>query len=361
MLTATGPALGQITYTRILKNGNLKIHEMKPNGRDDKTLRFPSTKVGFPRWSQDGRQLAVTAFQPSRVPTHSWDVFGISARNGAVSKISDFKDLLDPDTRSFSYTFPWYKAYSRNSKSMAIFSVTQTGGPNSGGNGGGVVEVPVLEIHSLTRVANPILVAVDAQKNGRHHGGEGVDWSPTRSLLAAPLESSAPFLSGGGPGETTAIFVIPPSLAAVQRGRARQVTFPRADSNIQTGELWTEHDYQPRFSPNGARLLFVRSFQRHRLLSSLTPDLDIQSLHILNLNTGRDTLLRTFPQGTYITTVAWSPNARQIVFDLAKQKQSPFGPLQQGDARTNQIYRINSNGSGLRQLRGNGNGTPDWR
>lgn len=354
-------ASAQIAYTRLQANGTIKLHQMNASGGADTTINFPFGNVGFPKWSQDGSQLAVTAFQPKKTPSHTWNVYALTNAKGAGRQITRYKDLLDPNTKSFSYTFPWYKAFSRNGNALATFSVTQTGGPNSGNDGGGVAEVSVLEIHSLTRVANPILVCVDKTKNGRHHGGEGLDWSPTKNVLAAPLESSSPFLNSSGNGETTAIFLIPPSLAAVQKGRASQVTFPRADANIQTGVMWTEHDYQPKFSPNGIGLLYVRSFQAHSLLTSLNPDPDIQSVHILNLNTGVDTQLRSFPQGTYITTVDWSPDGKRIVFDLALQTKSPFGPLQQGDAKTNQIYIMNNNGGGLKQLRGNGNGTPSWR
>ncbi len=361
LLTGLGSASGQVTYTRQGNNGVLKLHEMQPNGNGDTTINFPLNQVGFPTWSKDGAVLAVTAFQPAKVPTHTWNVYGISRATGAVSKLTDFTDILDPKTQSFSYTFPWCKAFSSNGRSMAVFSITQTGGPSSVGEGGGVVEVPVLEIHSLTGVANSILVHVDKTRDGRHHGGEGVDWSPTQTILAAPLESSAPFLSGGGPGETTAIYLIPPVLSAVQLGRARQVTFPRADSNIQTGVFWTEHDYQPKFSSNGTKLVYVRSFQSHSLLTSLTPDPDIQSLRILNLTTGVDKQVRSFKQGTYITTVDWSPDGKRLVFDLALQANSIVGPLQQGTAATNQIYIINADGTGLKQLRGNGNGTPAWR
>lgn len=352
---------GQITYVRQLPNGTLKLHQMTPNGTNDTTINFPFALVGFPTWSKDGSQLAVTAFQPSKIPTHTWNVFSLNQGRGAARKLTDFTDILQTNPATFSYTFPWYKAYSPNRSAMAIFSVTQTGGPNSSGDGGGVVELPVLEIYSLTTNANPILVHVDKTKNSRHHGGEGVDWSPDGRRLAAPLESSAPFLSGGGPGQTTAIFLIPPALAAVQNGRAVQVTFPRADANITTGIFWTEHDYQPKFSPNGAGLLYVRSFQNHALTTSTVPDPDIQSLHIMNLNTGVDKRLRTFPQGTYITTVDWSPDGKRIVFDLAKQLNSIIGPLQQGDPKTNQIYIMDNDGTGLKQLRGNGNGTPAWR
>ena len=332
---------------------------MRPDGTGDRTINVPFAKAGFPTWSRDGAQLAFSAFQPGNVPSHTWNVFGLSSRTGVLRKLTDYHDLLDPNNVAFSYTFPWYKAYSANRGALATFSLTQTGG--SGDGGGGVVDVPVLEIHSLTTAANPILVHVDKQQNGRHHGGEGIDWSPTQNVLAAPLESSAPFQSGGGAGETTAIFLMPPVTQAVEQGRARKVTFPHADANQTTGVLATEHDYQPKFSPNGVGLVYVRSFQTHALLTSLDPDPDIQSIHIMNLNTGVDQVVRMFPKGTYITTIDWSPDGTRLVFDLALQQNSPVGPLQQGNAATNQIYVINADGTGLKQLRGNGNGTPAWR
>lgn len=351
----------QITYTRLLNNGNLQIRQMRPDGTGDTLVQFGFNRVGFPTWSRDGSRLAVTAFRKNRVTNRTWNVFERRPGTGNVNQLTNLRDILDPKSNSASYTFPWHKAYSPNNRFMAIFSLTQTGGPGDGG-GGGVVEVPVLEIYSLRTNANPILVHVDKTQNGRHHGGEGVDWSPARNLLAAPLESSSPNLSSSGFGQTTSIFLVPPALASVQNGNARRITFPRADADIVSGVMWTEHDYQPKFSPNGSRMAYVRSFQAHALLTSLFPNPNIQSLRVLNMNTGADVEIRRFPQGTYITTLDWSPNADRIVFDLALQaSNSIVGPLQQGDPRTNQIYVVNSNGTNLRQLRGNRNGTPSWR
>lgn len=356
-----GVVEAQITYTRVLRNGNFEIRQMRSDGRGDVRVALPFNRVGFPEWSRDGSRLAITAFRPNRVTNRTWNIYERRPNQAGVAQLTNFRDILDPDRTSFSYTLPWHKAYSPNNRLMAVFAMTQTGGPGSNG-GGGVVDVPVLEIHSLVGVANPILVHVDKTRNGRHHGGEGVDWSPARNLLAAPLESSAPFLSGAGSGQTTGIFLIPPQLAAVQNGLARQITFPRADANIQTGVMWTEHDYQPKFSPNGNGLVYVRSFQAHSLLTSLNPEPNIQSIRILNMTTGADREVRRFPAGRYITTIDWSPNGNQVVFDLAIQAQNQVvGPLQQGNPATNQIYVMNTNGTGLRQLRGNGNGTPSWR
>jgi hypothetical protein len=356
-----GQATAQITYTRILPNGRFEIRQMQPNGGGDTRIPLPFNLVGFPEWSRDGSRLALTAFRPNRVTNRTWNIHERRPNRAGVVQLTNYRDILDPQTNSASYTFPWHKAYSPNNRLMAVFSLTQTGGPGSNG-GGGVVDVPVLEIHSLVGTANPILVHVDKTRNGRHHGGEGVDWSPARNLIAAPLQSSAPYLSGAGFGETTAIFLIPPRLAAVQNGLARQITFPRADASIQTGVMWTEHDYQPKFSPNGNGLAYVRSFQSHSLLTSLNPSPGIQSLRIRNLTTGADRELRRFPPGRYITTLDWSPSGNQLVFDLALQAQNQVvGPLQQGNPRTNQIYVINTTTAQLTQLRGNGNGTPSWR
>ena len=355
LIGIAGPLQAQIAYVSVGQNGTLQLHQMNADGSGDTLIGVPFSNPGFPTWSRDGALLAVTAFDGALQGLHTQNVYSISRATGAVQKLTDYHDILDPNNVALSYTFPYYKAFSPDRSALATFSLTQTGG---GGNG--VVDLPVLEIHSLTGAANPIQVHTDKGRNGKHHGGEGVDWSPTQNVLAAPLESSAPFLSGGGPGETTAIFLIDPVNAAVLQGRARQVTAPRADADISTGLVWTEHDYQPKFSPNGVGLAYVRSFQAHALLTSLTPNPDIQSLHILNVNTGADTQVITLPAGRYVSALDWSPDGTQLVFDLALQMNSVVGLLQQGQPDTNQIYVVNVNGTGLTQLRGNGNGTPSW-
>ena len=355
-LGIAGPLQAQIAYVSVGPNGTFQLHQMNADGTGDTLIGVPFSNPGFPTWSRDGALLAVTAFDGALQGLHTQNVYAISRATGGVQKLTNYLDILDPANVALSYTFPYYKAFSPDRSALATFSLTQTGG---GGNG--VVDLPVLEIHSLTGVANPIQVHTDKGGNGKHHGGEGVDWSPTQNVLAAPLESSAPFLSGGGPGETTAIFLIDPVNAAVLQGRARQVTFPRSDADISTGLFWTEHDYQPKFSPNGVGLAYVRSFQAHALLTSLTPNPDIQSLHILNVNTGADTLVITFPAGRYVSSLDWSPDGTQLVFDLGLQVDSGVvGLLQRAQSATNQIYVVNVNGTGLTQLRGNGNGTPSW-
>jgi hypothetical protein len=117
----------------------------------------------------------------------------------------------------------------------------------------------------------------------------------------------------------------------------------------------------PKFSPNGVGIAYVRSFQSHNLTSSQNPNPDVQSLHILNVNTGQDTQLIQFQQGIYITSLDWSPNGSALVFDLGVQPNTIVGPPQAADPRTDQTYVINTDGSNLRQLLGNGAGQPSWR
>ena len=361
LLWCIAPASAQIYYTAVDANGNSHLARINGDGTGNTGINLPFTTLINPTWSRDGLVVAVTAVDPKAGSQHSSNVFGFAPTTGGISQLTNFTDIFDPQTNSFSYTFPVQKAFSLDRSALAVFSIVQTGGPNSTGTGGGVVNLPVLEIFSLTAATNPIEVLVDAQQNGRHHGGEGVDWSPTQNVLAAPLESSAPYQSGGGSGETTAIFLINPVTAAKQTGQVRQITSPRADANISTGVVQSEHDYQPKFSPNGTGLAYVRSFQSQNLLNSLTPNPDIQSLHILNLNTGADTQIAQFPEGIYITTLDWSPDGTALVFDLGKQPNSVAGLLQQADPATDQVYVIKTDGSGLRQLLGNGAGQPSWR
>ena len=183
-----GPLQAQIAYVSVGPNGTFQLHQMNADGSGDTLIGIPFSNPSFPTWSRDGALLAVTAFDGALQGLHTQNVYSISRATGAVQKLTNYLDILDPANVALSYTFPYYKAFSPDRSALATFSLTQTGG--TGANG--VVDLPVLEIHSLTAAANPIQVHTDKGRNGHHHGGEGVDWSPTQNVLAAPLESSAP-------------------------------------------------------------------------------------------------------------------------------------------------------------------------
>jgi Tol biopolymer transport system component len=181
-------------------------------------------------------------------------------------------------------------------------------------------------------------------------------------VLVTPLESSARLQSGGsGDGQVTALFFLDPVDGAVNKGRFRQITFPRADVAPDFSFRYGEHDYAPKFSPNGVGVAYVRSFQNISLDRG-GQDPNIQSLRILNLNTGADTEVLQLPQGGYVTSLDWSADGTALVFDFGQQERNANGQLQQSALpQTNEIYVVNLDGTGVRRLRGAGATTPAWK
>ena len=351
--------MAQIGYVQLQADGSLQLRRMNGDGTGDLQIGLPFTTFEFPTFSRDGTQLAVTALDPALPIERSQNVFSLSTTNGAVNELTFYGDLFDQVNGVIIYNFPYYKAFSPDNTRIAVFAYIQYANASDIGT---QTTTPSLEIYSTTTAAAPLQVHVDKGLNGTHHGGEGVDWSPDGTVLAAPLEGSTNFISGGGPGEITSINLIEPSAGAVVAGHFQQITFPRADSQIsgQTPFLWGEHDYQPKFSPNGVGVAYVRSFQNFFLLTNQTPDPDIQSIRIVDLSTGADSQVIQFAPGFYISSLDWSPDGTQLTFDLGQQAPGPLGLLQRAIPETNEVYVINNDGSGLTKLRGPGAGTPAW-
>jgi hypothetical protein len=140
------------------------------------------------------------------------------------------------------------------------------------------------------------LVHADPFLDGTHHGGEGIDWSPLNTdLIVAPVKWNAPFISGGGVGEATALFTAEPVTGA---GNSQQLTFPHADHVTAINEviLWGEHDYQSRFSPDGTKVAYVRSFQEIST-ARIVPDPYIESLRVARLDGTSDVQILAFRPG----------------------------------------------------------------
>jgi hypothetical protein len=352
-----GPLRAQIAYVSVDQNGSLQLHQMNADGAGDTAIPLRFTTFEFPTWSRNGRLLAITASDPASPNQRGQNVFAIDTATGATRAITFLNDVPNPGGNVI-YTYPYYKAFSPDGSAMAVFSRQQLGGV-----AGTSTTTPVLEVYPTNGGAEPVQVHIDKGLNGKHHGGEGVDWSPTANVLVAPVQGSAAFLSGGGPGDVTALALLDPVPGAALQGRTRQLTFPRADGSAGQGNgafVWGEHDYQPKFSPNGRGVAYVRSFQNFNLLSSSAPDPDVQSLRIVDTQTGADSRVVQFQPGFYVTTLDWSPDGTQLVFDIGQQLPGPLGPQQQVNPQTVEIYAVNVDGSGLRRLRGPGSGTPAW-
>ncbi len=349
----------QILYVKPVGTGAQQVGQLRQinaDGTGDTAVNVPFPDVIGPVASPDGVQFAVSAVDPARPNQLSRNVFTVNRGTGEFHNASNFVDNLNGDN-TYTYVYAFYKAFSPDGTKVAVNSYYR-----SGGGGASETGTPVLQIFPSDGSAGSLaLVHADPFLDGTHHGGEGVDWSPVNAdLLVAPIKWDAPLISGGGVGEATAIFTAEPVTGA---GAAHQLTFPRADStsNIGTGEvlLWGEHDYQPKFSPDGTRVAYVRSFQSVSNLR-IIPDPFVESLRIVRLDGTSDVAILNFQPGFYVTSVAWSPDGTQLIFDIGPQAFSNSYPLAYAVPDTNSVYVVNGDGSGLRQFLAPPAGQVSW-
>jgi len=359
LLCSITESSAQILYLQLISDSpeRFQLRQVNGDGSGDTAIGLPFADVRIPTWSRDAALFAISAPNPNRPNERSLNVYAINPATGAIGQITAFQDIVaDSQTGTFRWNFPFYKAFSPDRGAMAVSSLIV-----QGTRGATTTTTPVLEIYSTATPVNPLLVHVHSNRANTHHAGEGVDWSPAQNVLVTPIETSAPLQSGGsGSGQVTALVLLDPVDGAIQRGRFRQITFPRADVAPDFSGRYGEHDYSPKFSPNGIGVAYVRSFQNFSLTRG-GPDPNIQSLRILNLNTGADTEVLRLPTGGYVDALDWSPDGTALVFSLGQQRSGINGLEQNAQPQTNEIYIVNVDGTGVRRLRGAGATTPAWQ
>lgn len=345
-------ALGQVFYARPNNNGGAALRFINPDGSGDTALGLPFPKVTAPTWSHDGTMLAVTATNPARPSLISLNAWTVNVATGATQQITHFID-----NTSYQIAYAYYHAFSADKKTLAVNSIIQSGGTDNGST----TYTPILQLYPTNGEPGPTsTLHVGSNRDNVHHDGDGVDWSATQNVIAAPFKWDAPLNSGldatYGKGEATAIFLIDPNT-----GNYRQLTVPHADvifSGSFVSGTWAEEDYAPKFSPNGAAVAYVRSYQQN---NGGAPDFDVQSLHIIDVNTGHDAVVLQFKKGLYCEYVEWSPDGTQLVFDLGQQLSSSGFPVQQANTQTLTVNVVNIDGSNPHQVVGAVSGTPSWR
>jgi hypothetical protein len=349
-LATTLSASAQISYVQFQSNGTQTLRQINADGGGDTALATPFSVLAFPAWSRDRSLLALTATDPARPSQISLNVFTLNPATGASRNITNFEDTPAPN---YSLKFCYHKAFSPDGSLLAVDYVYNFRNDN------GTFDYSFLQIFRADG-GGSVNAIPGVQKNGNHHDGEGVTWSPTQNVLAVPAKTDTPLQSGGGKGETTAIWTV--TNPAGSNYVSKQLTFPHADQVVSPtdGYYYGEHDYQPKYSPNGTAVAYVRSLQVARYANNYVPDPDVQSLHIINVNTGADTQVIQFQRGLYVTTLDWSPDGSALVFDIGQEASSSGNPAQVVQANTDQVYVINVDGNALRQLRGSGSGEPSW-
>ena len=87
-----------ITYNSFTISGGQPVatlRDMAANGTGDRAIATGLTEPGFPAWSRDGRQLALTSPDPLRPSKLSRDIFILDGATGAVRKMHTFNDTAD--------------------------------------------------------------------------------------------------------------------------------------------------------------------------------------------------------------------------------------------------------------------------
>lgn len=357
LLCFAAKSSAQILYGQLTSANPVRyqLRQVNGDGSGDTAVALPFPNVFGPVWSRDGALYAVTATDPNRPNDMGMNVYAINPATGARQQITNYVDNPpDPVTRTYSFHLPYYKAFSPDRSAMAVSRFFVTAGPN-----GSSQVTPVLEVFSTATPANPLIVHQHRGRANSHHGLEGVDWHPAANILVTPLESSAPWLRDSRFTEpATALFRLDPVDGAVNKGLAQQITFPRADVAADFSFRWAEHDYLPRFSPNGVGVAYVRSIQG---FSTQGVEPNIQSLRILNFNTGADSEVARFAAGSYVTSLDWSPDGTALVFAMGPQANGSTGLQQDATLQTLEIYIVNVDSTGFRRLRGGGATTPGWK
>ena len=367
LLASITTSSAQILYSRLTSidpdqsrfpRYRFELRQVNGNGTGDTAFGLTvASDATFSTWSRDGGLFAISAQNPNRPNDRSHNIYAINPANGAIQPITlNQSDPPDPGSGAFEFKISQHSAFSPNRGAMAVSSTIV----HSNGEVGQTHTTPVLEVFST---ATPTTLAIVRVYTARinHHGGEGVDWHPAQNRLVAPIDATAPYQSDPSrSGEVTALCLLDPVDRAIEQGRFQQITFPRANDNSATGDLSTEHDYLPKVSPNGLGVAYVRSFQ-NLSFSRGGADPNVQSLRILNLQTGAETEVFRSGQGAYISSLDWSPDGTALVFDLGQQRSINGHLVQEAARETSEIYIVNVNGTGLRRLRGAGAAYPAWK
>ncbi|MEO8131604.1 MAG: IPT/TIG domain-containing protein, partial [Bryobacteraceae bacterium] len=372
------PALAQLSggviYNYIdLSTGTpvVRLASINADGSSDQFVTLPLLNPYYPAWSRDGQLLAVAGNDPARPNKLSTDVYLWQPANGQLARLSAFEDTANAS--GFITFYPSYLAVSPEGQRVAAGMISYVGArstiikTNIFGDPSGPYDVQskITRCVSLIVVnvagGDPLLVASGLCDDDNAHPGEGVDWSPTQDLLAYPYNTVTTF---SGPSFTqfpiTTIQLIEPTAGAADQGRRRQLTFPSGTVGAVFDSValaWGD-DFAPAFSPDGRLVAYVRLYTW--VTSDGIKHTSVPSIRIVGVDGSNDREVAQFQQGSYITRLSWSPDAKQLVFDLGQQALRDGFPLRTFDFNTVSIARINTDGTGFGQVRGVPATWPAW-
>jgi IPT/TIG domain-containing protein/WD40 repeat protein len=372
---AFGQFSGSILYNYIdVSTGvpRTQIASINPDGSSDQFVSLSLLNPAYAAWSRDGQLLAVAGGDPARPSKLSTDVYLFRPATGQITKLSAFEDTAG--AAGFITFYPSYLAISPDGQRVAAGMVTYVGAratfapTNEFGN-------PLTTYNTASKISRcvsllvfnangsaPVLVGTALCDDDLAHPGEGVDWSPTQDLIAYPFNTPTVFAGSGGQFNITAIFLTETTPGAADQGKRRQITFPTGLTGgpFDTFSAAWYDDFAPAFSPDGRQMAYVRCLSVV-VPGALYPLLAVPSIRIVGSDGSNDREVATFQRGSYLTRLSWSPDAKQLVFDLGQQATREGFPLRTFDLNTVTLAKINVDGTGFAQVRGARATWPAWQ
>lgn len=370
-----GPAAeaSTIYYIRPLSAQEVRLARIDSDGTGDQLVNVNLPEPSLPSWSRDGRLLALTSRHPQRPNKVSRDVFVFDPATGTTRLAVAFEDRVDVEPVSqrnrFAFTLPLFKAISPDRARIAVASLFNTGFYQTTtpdvNTLTGRSETPLLEIYRLSDGGLEEVVMLGRVRSGYTLGGYGVDWHPTQSWIATCIDVDAPRDGDGGVSESSAIFLVEPVPNAIPQGRVRRLSFPRGFRQVGLLDIseGVETDYAPAFSPDGSRVAYLRASNNYDSRQGVILHRPVVvTLRMVNLDgTGDRAILQLLP-GLFSNQLSWSPDGRQLVFDIGTQPTpEPLKlALLQAKSETLELHVVNADGSNPHQLRGPAGGLAAW-
>lgn len=389
--TALQAANGSIYYNEIATaNSPVLLRRINGDGTGAQQLAINLPSTLYPAISRNGRILLVTSPDPGRPFKISQNVYVIDLITGAMGRATTYLDEFELGGMRFqddlgkqfgtlisSYVvnFPYHKALSPEGSRVVVMEfqkaaiTSQVPSPLSMTDVQSASQrIPIVDVFNLSDAlpAGPFVFKSAQERNGLNQGGDGVDWHPALNEVVAAVDTDirtvGNFPGSGLQGTVLAVY----STASISPF-LRRLTDPVAQRDIDPINTVitaaSPHDYSPSISSDGTRVAYARHLMRQDTrfdAAGIAPLPALCSIRVVNYNGTGDHEIISFPEGAWVTKVAFSPDGTQIAFDLAPQQilNNWYAPL--GDVTRSTVNIVNADGSNPRLLAAAPAAYPSW-